>query len=1355
MSWFPMGPDFVFAPRDGNFKRLSLRNELGRQGLVSNIAIDPTDPTTIYVVVAPTSGGTSAFRTGNGGASWIPIIDSLQQTDPLDVNPTCIAINPAHTNIIYLSTYSGEVYASNDQGNTWGPRNNVGGNVIKLIVDPRTASNPASTLLYAATNTGVFRSPDGGATWTNVLAGNIVSLVAFMPNMGTAHYYAGVYQTGVFHTTDPTTAWTNLNNQGIGLPAHTANNFDDIAVDFCRQNPNRVYVWLAKPNATVGLFTTSSPLTSWTSVAAASPPNPGQGFYSFTLAVAPNSPGDGLHDILFFASVGLFRSTDGGQTWAGDGIGFHADQHAFAFFPENPPAGVIPAFYAGCDGGIAVSDGFADPAFSIATAVTDFNEGLSYTDSGVYQNLNHGMQSSAVYQYTSDPSISALSYIGCQDTGINAGTGTLGWRGIADADGGSIADVAGTDGVKVWAILGAPFSDYTITDKGDFNQSWSQVTLGSGGPAVVSVSNHVVGLDKNCLAGVAVLNQGASLSAPITATGIQTATPSSMTNIVTGAVLSIDSGPNQENVIVTATTATTFTASFTKTHTAGVGIEVIAGTSLSAPVTAIGTQTATPVSMANIVIGASLTIDSGSNQENVIVTATTATTFTASFAKTHATGAPVKRNLSFAVRIGHDSIATQVSQDFGLVHPHIIAASPVDPNILFFATDDQRLWMTTSGASAGPGTVWTEITASKPIPAPGDPPFIISSIALDNAGNVYVLLRFPITTGGGEFITITPLFKISAGTWVAQNCINLPTGNALGFGKMVADPVQSDTLYASNDARVYKLTLSASSWTWTDISDGLPGQWIYDLWIGNIGISTSPKVILRAAVPSRGIWERDVTTGATDLPVSLYVRDNFLDQGWLVPSPDGLINPFNPAAGVSVFHYQCADLKVDAQQQGSGGVADFFQTDPEGSTLPISHVLFDELKDNSQNLPGADTALVHVQVHNRSNTPANNVHVWVIYCNASAGVPALSQSPSRGNAFPFWSQFTVTGQIIPNLPSDSPWRSVGPAQTLSGISAANPQVASWRWPIPLVPSGDPGHFCMVVFIHSATSPINETGTNVDEITPRNKQIGQKNLHIGPPLPPNPMSPAGGARGSPSAGMMQEYVEFHNPTSSSRVATLVFDLRQLPPQLHTSFKLTPLDTVNPLPNSLVGVAAPMQPGVIEKAVEILGSLFGWLILIGQIIQLLGCLIENLGRLIVGLPLKSCRGKPHIKFPRFAPTLYEALPSTRVEVRGVRIPPFGFSAALLSIRNRGILEEGSEYQFEVQQQVQGQVVGGSTYVVRIAGVKKLPVPLVLPTMLTGQDEQEVARIERESERFQYAPPWAKDIIEARKQEQGKEP
>jgi len=140
-------------------------------------------------------------------------------------------------------------------------------------------------------------------------------------------------------------------------------------------------------------------------------------------------------------------------------------------------------------------------------------------------------------------------------------------------------------------------------------------------------------------------------------------------------------------------------------------------------------------------------------------------------------------------------------------------------------------------------------------------------------------------------------------------------------------------------------------------------------------------------------------------------------MGRLLTPPDGVTNPYDPAnPAATVYHCQCdqcADIEVDVLQQGTSGT--FFQTDPEG-TLPHSQVLFDELRDNSDDLPGADSAMVHVQVRNRGVSKANNVRVWAVFCNASAGVPGLNESAALGNAFNFWSQFQVTGRVIPTLP---------------------------------------------------------------------------------------------------------------------------------------------------------------------------------------------------------------------------------------------------------------------------------------------------------------------------------------------------
>lgn len=71
-----------------------------------------------------------------------------------------------------------------------------------------------------------------------------------------------------------------------------------------------------------------------------------------------------------------------------------------------------------------------------------------------------------------------------------------------------------------------------------------------------------------------------TLSNAITSAGSQAATPASMTNIVVGSTLTIDIGDLQETVTVTAVTASTFTATFTKTHLAGVGITASAAPGL-------------------------------------------------------------------------------------------------------------------------------------------------------------------------------------------------------------------------------------------------------------------------------------------------------------------------------------------------------------------------------------------------------------------------------------------------------------------------------------------------------------------------------------------------------------------------------------------------------------------------------------------------------------------------------------------------------------------------------------------------------------------------------------------------------
>jgi hypothetical protein len=127
-------------------------------------------------------------------------------------------------------------------------------------------------------------------------------------------------------------------------------------------------------------------------------------------------------------------------------------------------------------------------------------------------------------------------------------------------------------------------------------------------------------------------------------------------------------------------------------------------------------------------------------------------------------------------------------------------------------------------------------------------------------------------------------------------------------------------------------------------------------------------------------------------------------------------------------------------------------------------------------------------VHNRSHLKANNVSVWAIYANATKGIPLLDARGNMNMPFQFWSQFGQDGRIYPNLPVDSPWRSFGMPVVLSGIDAANPQVATWNWTVP--GNFDPFNYCVGIFVHCSVSPLVESSVNLSDFAGQQPQVGQ-------------------------------------------------------------------------------------------------------------------------------------------------------------------------------------------------------------------------------------------------------------------------
>lgn len=143
----------------------------------------------------------------------------------------------------------------------------------------------------------------------------------------------------------------------------------------------------------------------------------------------------------------------------------------------------------------------------------------------------------------------------------------------------------------------------------------------------------------------------------------QTVAVASGAGLRPGQSVVVDTGASQEIVVLTAATATSVSAVFTKAHSAGAALAasvlafapalfapawhgVAAGATIPA-VGATGSQTITPNAvngnsgMLGIHVGDKITVTDGANTETVTVSAVTATTFTATFANTHGAGVAI------------------------------------------------------------------------------------------------------------------------------------------------------------------------------------------------------------------------------------------------------------------------------------------------------------------------------------------------------------------------------------------------------------------------------------------------------------------------------------------------------------------------------------------------------------------------------------------------------------------------------------------------------------------------------------------------------------------------------------------
>ena len=351
-------------------------------GRTRALAVDATDNNTL--LAGAVSGG--LWKSTDNGTSWTP---TLTPTQLPSITALAQDTRTGNTDTWYAGTgeitgnsasggsafYRGDgIYKSTNGGDSWTLLPSTSTDlpeffdqdmdfVWRIVTDP---SNATQEEVYAAVYSGIYRSVDGGTSWTEVLQ-NSGSTYTDVVISSTGTLYAALSHpgnnAGVWRSEDGV-SWTNI------TPSGWSSNSARTTLAIAPSNEDVLYTVTTSPGSgthahSIWKYTHST--TTWEDRSANVP-----GFGSFANGVFNSQGGYDLlisvkpddENVVFIGGTSLYRSTDGfatdtniswiagysGETdnWSGT---HHADQHIVTFSPSNPDI-----MYTGSDGGLHVTD---------------------------------------------------------------------------------------------------------------------------------------------------------------------------------------------------------------------------------------------------------------------------------------------------------------------------------------------------------------------------------------------------------------------------------------------------------------------------------------------------------------------------------------------------------------------------------------------------------------------------------------------------------------------------------------------------------------------------------------------------------------------------------------------------------------------------------------------------------------------------------------------------------------------------------------------------------------------------------------------------------------------------------------
>ncbi len=459
----------VFKSQDGGISWSPVNNGLTALTVYA-LALDPSAPGTLY---AGTNAG--VFRSTNGANAWTAQRAGLGKTIV-----QALAIDSSNTRVLYAGTATGGIFRSTDGAATWTGSSNGLGNpdVRSLAVDPS-----ASGTIYAGTGTGVYKTTDAAASWNARFSANVRSLA--IDPAAPSTIFAGAIgvpnNSGVFKSGDGGTTWTPMNAGLLNVPVHS--------VAFPQNLPGTI--WIGTEGA--GVFVTANGGATWKPVTGSpgtantilldatgsnvyvGTPNgffrsPDEGrnwrqenanFATFTvngMVVDPSSP------VILYAGVGrpgtsgggVYKSVNAGVTWSPASNGL-PDVTVRALAADAAPPTTL---YAGTSGAGMYRSQNAGASWTAAStgiptrtilSVAVAGGGVVYTgtDTGVFRSADFGSTWVAASGGLANANVQALAVHPSNPNTVYAGTAA----GVFKT----------TDAGKTWVLTNQGFADIGIS----------------------------------------------------------------------------------------------------------------------------------------------------------------------------------------------------------------------------------------------------------------------------------------------------------------------------------------------------------------------------------------------------------------------------------------------------------------------------------------------------------------------------------------------------------------------------------------------------------------------------------------------------------------------------------------------------------------------------------------------------------------------------------------------------------------------------------------------------------------------------------------------------------------------------